>query len=179
MRAIRRFTVRPVLPEPLAALGDLAMNLRWSWHAETQDVFAALDADAWQASGHDPVRTLGAVSPQRLTELAADKKFLRRLELAAADLEEYLTGDHWYQKAYADEPFVALLPEGAWPQTAAVLGSNSVHVQVALDESAGRVIVIAAVDNLAKGTAGGAIQCMNLALGLPESAGLSTIGIAP
>ena len=102
MRAIRRFTVRPVLPEPLAALGDLAMNLRWSWHAETQDVFAALDADAWQASGHDPVRTLGAVSPQRLTELAADKKFLRRLELAAADLEEYLTGDHWYQKAYAE-----------------------------------------------------------------------------
>ena len=53
------------------------------------------------------------------------------------------------------------------------------RVQVALDESAGRVIVIAAVDNLAKGTAGGAIQCMNLALGLPESAGLSTVGIAP
>jgi N-acetyl-gamma-glutamyl-phosphate reductase len=84
-----------------------------------------------------------------------------------------------YEKAYADEPFVTLLPEGAWPQTAAVLGSNSVHLQVALDESAGRILVIAAVDNLAKGTAGGAIQCMNLALGLPESAGLSTVGIAP
>ncbi len=84
-----------------------------------------------------------------------------------------------YEKAYADEPFITLLPEGVWPQTAAVLGSNSVHVQVALDESVGRILVIAAVDNLAKGTAGAAIQCMNLALGLPESAGLSTVGVAP
>ena len=84
-----------------------------------------------------------------------------------------------YEKAYADEPFVTLLPQGVWPQTAAVLGSNSVHVQVALDESVGRILVLAAVDNLAKGTAGGAIQCMNLALGLPESAGLSTVGVAP
>ncbi|MBR7835379.1 N-acetyl-gamma-glutamyl-phosphate reductase [Actinospica durhamensis] len=84
-----------------------------------------------------------------------------------------------YEKAYADEPFVTLLPHGIWPQTAAVLGSNSVHVQVALDESVGRILVLAAVDNLAKGTAGGAIQCMNLALGLPESAGLSTVGVAP
>ncbi|HET9169421.1 MAG TPA: N-acetyl-gamma-glutamyl-phosphate reductase [Actinospica sp.] len=84
-----------------------------------------------------------------------------------------------YEKAYADEPFVTLLPEGAWPQTAAVLGSNSVHLQVALDREADRIIVVGAVDNLAKGTAGGAVQCMNLALGLPEGAGLSTIGVAP
>ena len=84
-----------------------------------------------------------------------------------------------YEKAYADEPFVTLLPEGQWPQTAAVLGSNAVHLQVAVDEEAGRVLVVGAVDNLAKGTAGGAIQCMNLALGLPESAGLSTVGVAP
>jgi N-acetyl-gamma-glutamyl-phosphate reductase len=84
-----------------------------------------------------------------------------------------------YEKTYADEPFVTLLPEGAWPQTAAVLGSNSVHLQVALDEEAGRIVVVGAVDNLAKGTAGGAVQCMNLALGLPEAAGLSTIGLAP
>ena len=84
-----------------------------------------------------------------------------------------------YEKAYADEPFVTLLPEGRWPQTASVLGSNSVHLQVALDQGAGRIVVVGAVDNLAKGTAGGAVQCMNLALGLPEGAGLSTIGVAP
>jgi N-acetyl-gamma-glutamyl-phosphate reductase len=84
-----------------------------------------------------------------------------------------------YAEAYAQEPFVTLLPEGRWPQTAAVVGSNAVHLQVALDASAGRVIALGAVDNLVKGTAGGAIQCMNLALGLPEAAGLTTIGVAP
>ncbi len=84
-----------------------------------------------------------------------------------------------YAKTYADEPFVTLLPEGLWPQTGAVLGSNSVHLQVAFDEAAGRIVIVGAVDNLAKGTAGGAVQCMNLALGLPEEAGLSTVGIAP
>lgn len=84
-----------------------------------------------------------------------------------------------YEQAYAAEPFVTLLPAGQWPQTAAVLGSNSVHLQVAIDEAAGRIVVVGAVDNLAKGTAGGALQCMNLALGLPEGAGLSTVGVAP
>jgi N-acetyl-gamma-glutamyl-phosphate reductase len=84
-----------------------------------------------------------------------------------------------YEKAYADEPFVTLLPEGQWPQTAAVLGSNSVHLQVTVDEGAGRILAVGAVDNLAKGTAGGAVQCMNLALDLPETAGLSTVGVAP
>ncbi|HEU5429868.1 MAG TPA: N-acetyl-gamma-glutamyl-phosphate reductase [Actinocrinis sp.] len=84
-----------------------------------------------------------------------------------------------YEKAYADEPFVTLLPEGRWPQTAAVLGSNAVQLQVALDEAAGRVTVIGAVDNLAKGTGGAAVQCLNLALGWPEGSGLTTIGVAP
>jgi N-acetyl-gamma-glutamyl-phosphate reductase len=84
-----------------------------------------------------------------------------------------------YEKAYGDEPFVTLLPEGSWPQTAAVLGSNSVHLQVALDEAAQRVVVVGAIDNLAKGTAGAAVQCMNLALGWDETAGLTTIGVAP
>jgi starch phosphorylase len=105
VRAIRRFTVRPVLPEPLRLLGDLATNLRWSWHPETQDVFAAIDDEIWVASGRDPVKTLGAVSTARLEELAADKRFLRRLDLAHADLEQYLTGDRWFQKkAGADAP---------------------------------------------------------------------------
>jgi N-acetyl-gamma-glutamyl-phosphate reductase len=84
-----------------------------------------------------------------------------------------------YQKAYADEPFVHLLPEGRWPATAAVYGSNAVQLQVALDEAAHRIIAISAIDNLAKGTAGGAVQSMNIALGLPETTGLTTIGVAP
>ncbi|MBK8469739.1 MAG: N-acetyl-gamma-glutamyl-phosphate reductase [Candidatus Phosphoribacter sp.] len=81
--------------------------------------------------------------------------------------------------AYVDEPFVHLLPEGSWPRTADVLGSNTVHLQVALDPRTGRVIVAAAVDNLTKGTAGAAIQCANIALGLPETTGLPLTGVAP
>ncbi|MGY1729848.1 N-acetyl-gamma-glutamyl-phosphate reductase [Geodermatophilus sp. SYSU D01062] len=84
-----------------------------------------------------------------------------------------------YQKAYADEPFVHLLPEGQWPTTAQVLGANTVAVQVAVDPDAGRLVVVAAVDNLTKGTAGGAIQSANIALGLPETAGLPLVGVAP
>ncbi|MFB7244926.1 N-acetyl-gamma-glutamyl-phosphate reductase [Streptomyces populi] len=84
-----------------------------------------------------------------------------------------------YEKAFADEPFVHLLPEGQWPATASVYGSNAVQVQVAYDAAAHRIIAVSAIDNLTKGTAGGAVQSMNLALGLPEDLGLSTIGVAP
>ncbi|MHC3454200.1 MULTISPECIES: N-acetyl-gamma-glutamyl-phosphate reductase [Streptomyces] len=84
-----------------------------------------------------------------------------------------------YEKAFADEPFVRLLPEGQWPATASVHGSNAVQVQVAYDGAAGRIIAISAIDNLTKGTAGGALQSMNIALGLDESTGLTTIGVAP
>jgi N-acetyl-gamma-glutamyl-phosphate reductase len=84
-----------------------------------------------------------------------------------------------YAKAYADEPFVHLLPEGQWPATQAVLGSNSVHLQVTVDADAGRLVAVGAVDNLAKGTGGAAVQCLNLALGLPETTGLTTVGVAP
>ena len=84
-----------------------------------------------------------------------------------------------YAETYADEPFVHLLPTGQWPQTQSVLGSNSVQVQVAVDQNAGRLVAVAALDNLTKGTAGGAVQCMNLALGLPEATGLPTVGVAP
>ena len=84
-----------------------------------------------------------------------------------------------YLKAYADEPFVHVLPVGQWPQTQAVLGSNAVHLQVTVDERAGRLVAVGAVDNLTKGTAGAAVQCMNLALGLDETTGLTTVGLAP
>ncbi|QZY30232.1 alpha-glucan family phosphorylase [Nocardioides coralli] len=98
MRAIRRFTVRPVLPPALAALGTLAGNLRWCWHPPTQDVFAAVDSELWESTGRDPVRLLGAVDPARLEALAADQAFLDLLGGAAADLERYLNGDSWFQK---------------------------------------------------------------------------------
>lgn len=84
-----------------------------------------------------------------------------------------------YEAFYADEPFVDLLPEGSWPQTAAVVGSNRATVQVVVDLAARRLIAISAIDNLTKGTAGGAVQSMNIALGLEESTGLSTTGVAP
>jgi N-acetyl-gamma-glutamyl-phosphate reductase len=84
-----------------------------------------------------------------------------------------------YEKAYAEEPFVHLLPEGQWPTTAQVLGANTVALQVAVDPDAGRLIVVAAVDNLTKGTGGAALQCANLALGLPETTGLPLVGVAP
>ncbi len=84
-----------------------------------------------------------------------------------------------YEKDYGDEPFVHLLPEGQWPQTQSVLGSNAVQLQVTVDERARRLVAVGAVDNLAKGTAGAAVQCMNLALEIPETTGLHTVGMAP
>lgn len=84
-----------------------------------------------------------------------------------------------YDKAYADEPFVHLLPEGQWPQTQWVTGSNNCLVQVTIDESTGRLVVLSALDNLTKGTAGQAIQAFNIATGLPETLGLPVTGVAP
>lgn len=97
VRAIRRFSVRPVLPEPLTGLGTLVNNLRWAWHPETQDVFEAVDPQLWRSTGGDPVRLLGEVPAARLEELAGDHAFLRRLELAVADLNGYVTDDRWFQ----------------------------------------------------------------------------------
>jgi N-acetyl-gamma-glutamyl-phosphate reductase len=84
-----------------------------------------------------------------------------------------------YEKATSGEPFWQLLPEGRWPQTQSVLGSNVAQVQVTRDRHAQRLVAVAAIDNLTKGTAGGAIQAMNLALGLDETVGLPTVGVAP
>ena len=84
----------------------------------------------------------------------------------------------WVQ-AYSDEPFVQMLPAGQWPTTASAAGANTALIQVAVDERVGRVVTVTAIDNLVKGTAGAAIQSMNLALGLPETMGLTTIGVAP
>jgi N-acetyl-gamma-glutamyl-phosphate reductase len=83
------------------------------------------------------------------------------------------------QAAYADEPFVHVLPEGQWPHTAATSGSNSCHLQATVDADSGRMIVVSALDNLGKGAAGQAVQCANLMSGLPETMGLSVFGVAP
>lgn len=104
VKAIRRFTVRTVLPERLARLSALATNLRWSWHPATRDLFAAIDGDLWEASGHDPVRLLGEVSAERLAELAGDDGFVSWVDSLDADLQHYLTSDRWYQSLGANAP---------------------------------------------------------------------------
>ena len=81
--------------------------------------------------------------------------------------------------AYVDELFVSVLTPGSWPQTGATLGANSVHLQVAADRHSGRAVVVSSIDNLVKGAAGSAVQNANIALGLPEAAGLSIVGVAP
>jgi N-acetyl-gamma-glutamyl-phosphate reductase len=84
-----------------------------------------------------------------------------------------------YEKAYHAEPFIYLMPEGQLPRTGSVIGSNAAHIAVAVDEAAETFVAIAAIDNLVKGTAGAAVQSMNLALGWPETEGLSIVGVAP
>ncbi len=78
---------------------------------------------------------------------------------------------------YADEPFVAVI-DGA-PQTKSVMGSNAAHVSARFDERTGMVLAMCAIDNLTKGASGGAVQAANVALGLDEGAGLTTVGVAP
>jgi starch phosphorylase len=103
MKAIRRLTVRTVLPEPLSALTELAMNLRWCWHAPTRALFEAIDPEQWEEVHQDPVRLLGAVRTERFAQLAADEHFTARVAAAAEDLRTYLTEPKWYQ-GLADPP---------------------------------------------------------------------------
>ncbi len=103
MRALRRFTVRAQLPEQLSPLGELVLNLRWSWHPETLDLFESVDPELWRACKGDPVRLLGEVDHERLESLAGDRRFVRRIGDAADDLQEYLTAPRWYQ-SLADAP---------------------------------------------------------------------------
>jgi N-acetyl-gamma-glutamyl-phosphate reductase len=84
-----------------------------------------------------------------------------------------------YEKAYDAEPFIHLLPEGQLPRTGAVIGSNAAQLAVAKDEDAGVFVAVCAIDNLVKGTGGAAVQSMNLALGWPETEGLTIVGVAP
>ncbi len=113
MKAIRRFNVRTVLPEPIAALGDLALNLHWSWHATTRELFASIDPERWAASRQDPTRLLAALSADELARLARDGEFVARVEAAKATLDDYLEGPRWYQ-AWAEAQ-----PAGAAPASIA------------------------------------------------------------
>ena len=97
MKALRRFVVRTRLPEPLAPLGELVMNLRWSWHLPSLDLFESVDPETWHAAGQDPVRLLGEVPSRRMQELAEDPAFLDRLHGIHAELQHYLTQPRWYQ----------------------------------------------------------------------------------
>jgi starch phosphorylase len=101
VRAIRRFTIRPLLPEPLAPLRGLMLNLRWSWHTEALELFASIDPAGWERAGREPVPLLAEVSPERLASLAEDRRFLRRLSDAVDELREYTTGERWYQSDQA------------------------------------------------------------------------------
>ena len=104
------------------------------------------------------------------------------LAVCTAPLADGVTAEQvrsTYEEALADEPFVHLLPEGQWPMSQSVVGANSVLVQVTVDASVNRLVAVATLDNLTKGTGGGAVQSMNIALGLDESAGLTSVGVAP
>jgi glycogen phosphorylase len=97
VRAIRRFTIHPVLPEPLEPLRSLMLNLRWSWHAQTRQLFAAIDPASRELAEQDPAALLAQVPQARLQAVAADREFLQRLSAMTEDLREYLTGPRWYQ----------------------------------------------------------------------------------
>ncbi len=96
MKAIRRFTVRVTLPGPLAALHGLMLNLRWSWHGPTADLFASIDPAAWAASGGDPIAMLSGLPSARIAVLGADEDFLRRLGEIERDLQRYMSEPRWY-----------------------------------------------------------------------------------
>ncbi|MCR8670905.1 alpha-glucan family phosphorylase [Agrococcus sp. HG114] len=127
MRAIRRFTVRTSLPEPLRRLEQLASNLRWSWHEPTRELFREISLEGWRATGHDPVQLLGWVGTERLEQLAADDAFVARVDALADDLDHYLSQARWYQSLEdAPEAIAYFSPEfgitSALPQYSGGLG---------------------------------------------------------
>ncbi|MGH3374283.1 MAG: N-acetyl-gamma-glutamyl-phosphate reductase [Actinoallomurus sp.] len=150
-------------------MGAMSAYAAGGAHRHTPEIIQQLSAVAGQRVTVSFTPTLAPMSRGILATCTAKAG----PGLTAAALREA------YERAYADEPFVRLLPEGQWPSTAMTLGANVAVVQVAFDERAGRVVAVAAIDNLTKGTAGGAVQSANLALGLPEDLGLTTIGVAP
>jgi N-acetyl-gamma-glutamyl-phosphate reductase len=126
-----------------------------------------------QATGARSLSFTPVLAPMPRGILATVTASPARPGVSAADARQALA------TAYRGEPFVHLLDADAWPHTAAVYGSNSCHLQAAVDADSGRIIAVSAIDNLGKGAAGQAVQCANLMLGLPETAGLAVDGVAP
>jgi starch phosphorylase len=128
VKAIRTFTVRPVLAESLAPLDALAANFRWSWSRTPRDLFASMDPALWSQVGENPVRMLGAIGQERLDQLAADAAFVERVNAEAERLRGYLTGDRWFQQLEGDKPahIAYFSPEfgvdGSLPQYSGGLG---------------------------------------------------------
>src|SRR5260370_7173453 len=89
VRAIRRFTIRPALPEPLASLRGLMLNLRWSWHPETLELFEAIDPAGWERAGQEPAALLAEAPPDRLAPLPQHRRFLQRPPHPADPLPHY------------------------------------------------------------------------------------------
>ena len=131
VKAIRRFTVRTVLPEPLAGLEELATNLRWSWHEPTRQLFAQLSPELWERSGQDPIGLLGEVEPARLAELANDHDYVHRVDEVMGDLHRYLNDPRWYQS----------LPDGA--PTAIGYFSPEFGIAAALPQYSGGLGILA------------------------------------
>ena len=138
-------------------------------HRHTPEIEQGLSAAAGESVSVSFTPTLAPMSRGILATATAKV----RTGVDASDLRSA------WEKAYDGEPFVRLLPEGSWPSTKMVVGSNHAALQLAYDAHANRVIVTCVIDNLTKGTAGGAIQSMNIALGLEETAGLTQQGVAP
>ncbi|RLZ03188.1 DUF3417 domain-containing protein [Kocuria tytonicola] len=108
MKAIRRFTVRTVLPESIAPLGRLARNLRWSWHKPTEDLFTQLSPRAWEAVHGDPVKLLGSLTREEIQQLAQDPDLVARVRELDADLQTYLHEPHWYQRTQGPDAPAAI-----------------------------------------------------------------------
>ena len=126
-----------------------------------------------QASGARSLSLTPVLAPMPRGILATVTARPARPGVSEADVRAALT------TAYGSEPFVHVLAPGAWPHTSSTYGSNSAHLQAAVDVDSGRVLVASAIDNLGKGAAGQALQCANIALGFEETAGLSVAGVAP
>jgi N-acetyl-gamma-glutamyl-phosphate reductase len=126
-----------------------------------------------QASGARSLSFTPMLLPMPRGILATVTSVPTRPGTTAADVRAVLKGQ------YDGETFVRVLPEDMWPRTKATLGTNACHLQAGVDGDSGRLLVVSAIDNLGKGAAGQAVQCANLMLGLPEAAGLSTVGVHP
>jgi N-acetyl-gamma-glutamyl-phosphate reductase len=142
-------------------------------HRHTAEIEQALAETSQAVHGPVTVSFTPVLAPMPRGILATCTARLADPAAGTEELRAALTA------AYAGEPFVTVLAEGSWPATAAVAGSNGVHLQATADPRAGRAVVVAAIDNLGKGAAGQAVQNANLMLGLPETAGLTVSGVAP